>query len=118
MRIIKGIAASSGIAIAKAYHLSSPDLLFERTTIRNPELEIERLMNALDFSKKELKKIKNQTEKKLNNELAKIFSAHILFLNDPELINPIIAKIKTEKINAEAALYETANRFIDMFINM
>src|SRR5690625_3192427 len=115
MKIIKGIAASAGFAIAKAYHLSSPDFSFTKTTINNPSKEIERLHNALEATKQELHKIRQHTEESLDKEHAEIFSAHILVLNDFELINPIIEKIKMYKINAEYALNETANTFIEMF---
>ncbi len=39
----------------------------------------------------------------------------LLVLNDPELTATIEDKIKTEKINAEAALKETADMFVTMF---
>lgn len=117
MRKIKGIAASTGIAIGKAYHLSSPDISFEKNIIEDIEFEIDRLHHAIEISKKELETIRQNTEKKLDKEHADIFAAHILVLSDSELINPILKKIRTEKINAEAALDETANMYIDLFTN-
>ena len=51
-------------------------------------------------------------------EEAAIFNAHILVLNDPELISPIEDKIKTEQVNAEHALKETTDMFITMFEQM
>ncbi|GAA0589284.1 phosphoenolpyruvate--protein phosphotransferase [Virgibacillus siamensis] len=116
--MIQGIAASNGIAIAKAYLLTAPDLSFEKKTIDNPNTEVERLEKALDVSKDELEKIKAHTKKEIGDEHAEIFSAHLLVLSDPELINPIKEKIKTENVMAEAALDETANMFIDMFKTM
>ncbi|CDQ39104.1 phosphoenolpyruvate-protein phosphotransferase [Virgibacillus kapii] len=118
MSNVQGIAASSGIAIAKAYQLETPDLSFEKVSIDNPNEEIERLNKALEISKQELEKIKAHTKEAIGDEHAEIFSAHLLVLNDPELINPIKDKITTENVMAEAALDETANMFIDMFKNM
>ncbi|QTN00280.1 phosphoenolpyruvate--protein phosphotransferase [Sediminibacillus dalangtanensis] len=118
MNSIKGIAASSGIAIAKAYKLEVPELTFDKKNIENPEAEIERLDDALSVSKQELEIIKENARKSLGDEHAEIFSAHLLVLSDPEMINPIKDKIKSENVNAEAALDETANMFIDMFKNM
>lgn len=114
----QGIAASSGIAIAKAYRLATPDLSFEKVTIDNPNVEIERLNKALAVSTQELEKIKAHTKKEIGEEHAEIFSAHLLVLSDPELINPITEKIKSGNVMAETALDETANMFIDMFKNM
>ncbi|WP_406944662.1 phosphoenolpyruvate--protein phosphotransferase [Halobacillus sp. SY10] len=118
MTQLQGIAASSGIAIAKVYRLEAPDLSFDKKDIDQPEQEVKRLHEALDTSKSELEKIKEHTRKSLGDEHAEIFSAHLLVLSDPELIQPIEDKIKSENVNAEAALSETANMFIDMFKGM
>ncbi|WP_163526809.1 phosphoenolpyruvate--protein phosphotransferase [Halobacillus ihumii] len=115
---LQGIGASSGIAIAKVYRLEAPDLTFEKTKIDQPADEIMRLHDAIDISKSELEKIKEHTKKTLGDEHAEIFSAHLLVLSDPELINPIEDKIKSDDVNAEAALDETADMFINMFKNM
>lgn len=115
MKKLNGIAASSGIAIAKVYELKDPDLNFEKTSIDNPGQEIERLESALEVSRQELEKIKAHTLNELGEEHAEIFSAHLLVLGDPELINPIKDKINDDKVNAEAALDEVATMFIEMF---
>ncbi|UJL45264.1 phosphoenolpyruvate--protein phosphotransferase [Virgibacillus sp. NKC19-16] len=117
-KTIQGIAASPGIAIAKAYHLTAPDLTFEKRTIKNPNEEKERLDKALEISKQDLEKIKAHTKKEMGDEHAEIFSAHLLVLGDPELINPMKDKIDADNVMAEVALEETANMFIDMFKNM
>ena len=118
MTHLQGIAASSGIAIAKVYPLEAPDLSYSKQDIQQPEEEVKRLHEALDTSKSELETIKEHTKKTLGDEHAEIFSAHLLVLSDPELIQPIEDKIKSDNVNAEAALDETANMFIDMFKNM
>ncbi|WP_112181813.1 MULTISPECIES: phosphoenolpyruvate--protein phosphotransferase [Paraliobacillus] len=115
MSNIKGIAASNGIAIAKVYKLAAPDLSFEKKKVDDVEAEVERLSKALEISKTELEKIKENARKTLGDEHAEIFSAHLLVLSDPEMINPIKDKIKTDQVNAEFALDETATMFIDMF---
>lgn len=116
--MINGIAASNGIAIAKAYHLAVPDLSFDKTTVANAEEEISRLDAALEISKKELEKIRENARVSLGDEHAEIFSAHLLVLADPELINPVKDNVRNNNINAEAALDETATMFIDMFRSM
>ncbi|CQR46501.1 Phosphoenolpyruvate-protein phosphotransferase [Paraliobacillus sp. PM-2] len=118
MTTIKGIAASNGVAIAKAYKLEAPDLSFEEKVVDDVEAEVKRLNDALDISKKELEIIKENARKTLGDEHAEIFSAHLLVLGDPELINPIEEKIKTDKVNAESALNETATMFVNMFKSM
>ncbi|WP_102028630.1 phosphoenolpyruvate--protein phosphotransferase [Salirhabdus sp. Marseille-P4669] len=118
MQTLTGIAASNGIAIAKAYLLEAPELHFTKKAIENAEDEIKRLDQAIETSKSELEKIKEHAKQKLGDEHAEIFSAHLLVLSDPELIQPMHDKISSEKVNAEVALDETANMFITMFENM
>ncbi|OCA86050.1 phosphoenolpyruvate--protein phosphotransferase [Bacillus sp. FJAT-27225] len=118
MSSLKGIAASSGIGIAKAYRLVQPDLSFEKTVITEADKEIQRFQNALITSKKELEVIRDQANDKLGADKAAIFDAHLLIANDPELISPIEEKIKTEQVNAEYALKEVTDMFITMFEQM
>jgi phosphoenolpyruvate-protein phosphotransferase (PTS system enzyme I) len=112
---ILGIAASNGIAIAKAFRLESPKLIVEKTEITNIDQEVARFKQALETSKSELNAIKEHARKELGEDKAEIFAAHLLVLCDPELINPIIDKINSEQVNTEFALQEVAKTFIDMF---
>lgn len=113
-----GIAASDGIAIAKTYRLESPSLLFDKTTIEDPEAEIERLHAALTVSMQELELIKEQAEKQIGPKEAAIFGAHLMVLSDPELIGPITEKIKNDGVNAEFALQEVSDMFMEIFASM
>lgn len=118
MNVIKGIAASNGIAIAKAYRLVEPDLSFEKKTIEDLSLEITRLKDALNTSKTELEAIRDKASSELGADKAAIFEAHLLVLSDPELISQIEDKINSERVNAEQALKEVADMFIMMFEQM
>ncbi len=118
MGFLQGIAASNGIAISKAYKLVEPDFSFEKTTIDAPAEEIARFQSALQTAKAELEKIRDHAGTALGADKAAIFDAHLLVLSDPELISPIEDKIKTENVNAEHALKETADMFINMFESM
>ncbi|SEN32601.1 phosphoenolpyruvate--protein phosphotransferase [Mesobacillus persicus] len=118
MSFLHGIAASNGIAIAKAYRLVEPDFSFEQKKVDSAEDEIARFQAALYTAKGELDQIRIRADKELGADKAAIFEAHLLVLSDPELISPIEDKIKTEKVNAEHALKETADMFVSMFESM
>ncbi|WP_066367688.1 phosphoenolpyruvate--protein phosphotransferase [Neobacillus fumarioli] len=118
MTSLLGIAASNGIAIAKAYRLVEPDLSFEKKMIENPAAEIERFRQAMAKAKSELETIRDRAKVELGEDKAAIFEAHLLVLNDPELNSPIEDKIQSEKLNAESALKETADMFVAMFEQM
>ena len=115
---IKGIAASPGISIAKAFRLQDPDLTVIQSRVSNPGEEIIRFEKAIDKSRKELKVIQDYATKELGEDKAEIFAAHLLILEDPELINPIKDKIANDRVNAEFALNEVAVMFVSMFENM
>lgn len=114
-KVLNGIAASDGIAAAKAYMLVQPDLSFEEKTIDNPDAEIERLSAAVETSKQELEVIKQKATENLGAEEAQVFEAHLTILSDPELFGQINDKIKNDKVNAEAALKSVTDMFIQMF---
>ncbi len=115
---IKGIAASSGIAIAKAFRLENPELNIVKKQISDIDAEIAKLDNAIQVSNTELEKIRDHANAELGEDKAAIFSAHILVLNDPELVNPVKDKIKSESINADFAMNEVASMFVQMFESM
>lgn len=114
-KMLKGIAASDGIAAAKAYMLVQPDLSFSETSIDDPKAEIKRLDDAVEASKSELELIKQKATENLGEEEAQVFEAHLTILADPELLGQIKDKIKNDKVNAEAALKSVTDMFIEMF---
>ncbi|EGQ2837547.1 phosphoenolpyruvate--protein phosphotransferase [Staphylococcus pseudintermedius] len=116
--IIKGIAASDGVAIAKAYLLVEPDLSFSNEKTDQPEAEVQKFNEALNNSKIELTKIRNHAEEQLGADKAAIFDAHLLVLDDSELIQPIEEKIKNESASAPQALTEVTQNFITIFESM
>ena len=115
MKRLQGIAASNGIAIAKAYRLEHPDLTVEKQTIENPAEHVRRFQQALAKAKEELEAIRAHALKELGEDKAAIFSAHLLVLSDPELVQAVEQKIEQERVNAEFALHEVASMFIAMF---
>ncbi|WP_436853575.1 phosphoenolpyruvate--protein phosphotransferase [Staphylococcus caeli] len=115
---INGIAASDGVAIAKAYLLVEPDLSFDSEKITDVDAEIAKFNHAIETSKVELTKIRNNAEKNLGADKAAIFDAHLLVLDDPELIQPIEEKIKNEQVNAPTALSDVTGQFITIFESM
>ncbi|WP_369354599.1 phosphoenolpyruvate--protein phosphotransferase [Lysinibacillus capsici] len=118
MTQLTGIAASDGIAIAKAYRFVQPDLTFAKTTIHDIEAEQQRLAAALAKAEQELVIIRQQTFEKFSAEEAAIFEAHLLVVHDPELLGPINQKIADEAVNAEYALHEVSSMFVALFEGM
>ena len=115
---LQGIAASDGIAIAKVYTLTEPDLSFTKISVEDTDNEISRLEKALEVSTKEIELIKETALKNLGEEEAQVFQAHLMVLSDPELVGQVKDAITSQKVNAEHALKEVSDMFISIFAGM
>ena len=114
----KGTGASPGIALGRALVIEHSELVIEKKTIENIDEEIQKLESAVKVSKEELTKVKEKALDELGEHEAKIFEAHLLVLEDPELIGSAISKIRDEKVNADYALNEIKEMFVAMFESM
>ena len=65
---LQGIAASDGIAIAKVYTLTEPDLSFSKVSVEDTENEISRLEKALEVSNKLVKVLEDNGAKVVSQE--------------------------------------------------
>ena len=115
--MLKGIAASSGIAIAKVYKLQQPVLNIVKKECDSAE-EIAKFQAALTKTQSDIEQVKARAEGKLSDEELAIFDAHLMMANDPELASQIEEMIKNENCNAEYATENVANMMIAMFESM
>lgn len=115
MQTVKGIGASDGIAIAKAFLLEQPDLSVEITQSGEAKAEIGRLHDAIEQSRGEIQKIKAIASERLSEEEAEVFEAHLTMLGDPELLASYESAIKDDGLNAQSAVKKSADMFIQMF---
>ena len=117
-QIIKGIAASDGIGIAKAYLLIDPDLSFEKKTIDDPAAEYERVEKAFSASIADLATIKQNAKSRLSDEELEVFDAHIAILSDPEMKSQIKDEIESQHISAEEAMTDVTTNFANVLAAM
>ncbi|KAF1296282.1 phosphoenolpyruvate--protein phosphotransferase [Enterococcus sp. JM4C] len=115
VEMLKGIAASDGVAVAKAYLLVQPDLSFSKATVEDTAAEETRLDDALAKSTEELQAIREKAAQSLGEAEAQVFDAHLMVLSDPEMIGQIKQNIQDNKVNAESALKEVTDMYIGMF---
>lgn len=115
VEMLKGIAASDGVAVAKAYLLVQPDLTFSKTTIEDTAAEASRLDDALAKSTEELQQIREKAAQSLGEAEAQVFDAHLMVLSDPEMVGQIKQNINDNSVNAESALKEVTDMYISMF---
>ncbi|MET3089949.1 phosphoenolpyruvate--protein phosphotransferase [Enterococcus casseliflavus] len=115
VEMLKGIAASDGVAVAKAYLLVQPDLSFSKVSVEDTAAEEARLDDALEKSTAELQQIRDKAAQTLGEAEAQVFDAHLMVLSDPEMIGQIKQNVTDNKVNAEAALKEVTDMYIGMF---
>jgi len=116
--LIKGIPASPGIAIGKAFLYKEANLEILEKSILSKEEELERLIKGREIAKKQLEEIKESTLKKLGKDKADIFEGHITLLEDEELFSEIESKISDKKCTAEFALNEAIDEYANMLANL
>ena len=101
---ITGIAVSPGIAIGKVYLFEKKEIEINKCPCKNPEEEKAKLIEARDKTKEQLQKIRETTAKKVSEEKAAIFDAHITLLEDEDLLQEVNDIITDEKVSADYAL--------------
>ncbi|NLO92371.1 MAG: phosphoenolpyruvate--protein phosphotransferase [Elusimicrobia bacterium] len=111
MLIIKGIPASPGIAIGKAY-LFEDEVTVEHRQIQRDSVksEVKRFKDAVKMTLSDLDATEAKVLHMLGKQHARLIEAHRLILKDP-LITQEVARLITDKLlNAEFALSETLER--------
>ncbi|MDQ7096609.1 phosphoenolpyruvate--protein phosphotransferase [Desulfosporosinus sp. PR] len=116
----QGIAAASGYVLGPAYVLEDQQLQITRQTIPSDsiEIEVQRLEDSVSRAIREIAGIKEAARQRLGEDEAEIFTAQILVLEDPEYLGAIKEKIRSEKMNAEAAVQEITEQFLTLFADL
>lgn len=113
--MIKGIAVSSGIALAKAFVIKEAKIDVNQEKIQDIQIEIEKLENAVKTTAEQISTIKEKAKKNLSKEELALFDAHMMILQDPEFTDGIKEKIKSDSINGGFAIKTTVDTFAAMF---
>ena len=116
--MVIGIGASPGIALGNVLILKNKALIIEKKEIETPEIEINKFLEAIETSKKDLEKVRDKTLTELGQEEADIFEAHLMILEDPELIVNTISQIEKDNVNVEFAFDQIINQYIEIFESM
>lgn len=104
--VYKGILASPGIAIARAFVLVDDDPLMMPQKIYADDVkrEIGRYNHALSRVKEDMIKTKDKMLKVLGKQHARLIEAYLLILDDPMMNRDVIKMISVDKVTAEYAI--------------
>jgi phosphotransferase system enzyme I (PtsI) len=117
MNIIKGIPVSPGVVIGKVFVLDQIQTRVPYHVVSEADVpgELERLEAALEHARAELDADRIRAEQDLGPEPAKIFAFHLGLLQDPTLVDPVRARIVTERVTAAYAVAEAFRTLADRF---
>ncbi|MCX5793452.1 MAG: phosphoenolpyruvate--protein phosphotransferase [Elusimicrobia bacterium] len=117
MLIKKGVAASLGIAIGKAYILKEENILIEQKTIAPEKIkaEVKRFKEALEKTRLDLDALHNKILSVLGKQHAKLIDTHHLILQDPLITKEVPKLIVSRGMNAEFALSEILDQAEEQF---
>ena len=112
--MLKGIAASEGIGIGRAFLVEQQNITYETGPAGDPEQEKARLHRAIDDFVRETERLAEKLEQSLDPRDTEIIRGHITMLSDPFLIEQMDAGIAGGQ-SAEAAAESVLDLFKGIF---
>jgi len=116
MQRLKGVAVTDGATAGRAVLLTH-----RGQAVRFPvppeqvEREVERLQQSRDRSRVQLEGITARISQGLGSELAPLFEAQLLILDDPMLLGRALTLIREERVNAEWAIHRAFEEIEQVF---
>ena len=114
----KGKGVYGAIAIGGAKLFERQDEQVRRVHVDDVEKEFERFEAAKALATEQLSEIYEKALKEVGETHAQIFEVHMMMLEDDDYNESISNIIRTQSVNAEYAVAETADNFADMFAAM
>ena len=115
--MVKGIAASSGIAIGKVFKLESPVISVTNTLKGSVEEEKARFTSALEKTVSDINLVKERASANLSEDELAIFDAHLMMAQDPEYASQIVDMIG-EGNSADYSCKTVSDNMIALFESM
>lgn len=118
--VLKGAAASAGVADGKALLYLKKDLDVPSYDLSPDavEQEIKRFDHAIIRTRQQITEVRNKVAASLSEGEARIFDAHLMVLEDNALIEEVIAELRSAKKNVESCYKKVAQRYISFFNSM
>ena len=118
MYIYEGKSVFGGIAIGKISVYKKEERQVRRVKAADTEAEITRFRLAKAEAIRQLSELYEKVLREVGEENAAIFEVHQMMLEDAGYNDSIEDMIRTQGINAECAVADTADNFVGMFMEM
>ena len=109
----KGVSAGVGVGPLSFYHRETA--VINRRTVEDTEGEWSRFKGAQTKAIEQLGELEEKARAEAGDEAALLFETHQMMAEDLDYEEAIEAKIKEDKLNAEAAVEDVSAQFADMF---
>jgi phosphotransferase system enzyme I (PtsI) len=122
-KLMKGIAASPGVAMGKVCIHKDIFSHVPTYTIEDNQIgfEIQKLKKAMEEVEEEIRRDHDNIRRQLGYGGygdAEIFSTHLSILKDSHFLSEVFEKIATHRINAEAAVSSQILKYEEVFLKM
>lgn len=118
MITLHGKSVFKGIGIGRLLFYERREIKVVKKSIHNIDAEIKRFELAKESAILELQELYDISLSEDSKENAAIFEGHQLILQDEGFYNFVIDLILKQEVNAEFAVKETAEKYLDMFLSM
>jgi phosphotransferase system enzyme I (PtsI) len=104
-----GIGASPGIGLGPVFRFEREELAVRDIAIapENVEAELGRFHAALDASRHDLRRIRDSIAIEVGDEAARIYDAHLLLLDDPEMVRAVEEGVRGDRRTAASVFRST-----------
>ncbi len=118
--ILNGIAASPGVAVGPVFRLEPEELAVRESEIEAAGLETEvaSFRAALEASRRDLTAIRDGIAAELGENEARIYDAHLLILDDPEMISAVEKGVRERHRNAASVFQDVMGSVAAHFENL
>ena len=115
---IQGKGVSTGVAMGPLYFYTRAKSTIRRIKVTDTEAEWGRFKAAQAKAIEQLGELYEKALAEAGEEAAMLFETHQMMAEDDDYVESIENLIKEDKLNAEAAVTDTAAQFADMFAQM
>jgi phosphotransferase system enzyme I (PtsI) len=114
---LRGLGVSPGIAIGEVHLTKKVVFTTRKETISSEQVdaELKRLVEAIERTREQLVKIKDNVKDIVGEEHAFIFEAHLLILQDKSLHASLKEIVQKEKARAEWAISQVNEKYQGLF---
>ena len=115
---IQGKGVSTGVAIGPLYFYQRAQSTIRRYEVEDGDAEWARFKAAQAKAVEQLGELAEKARAEAGDEAALLFETHQMMAEDMEYEEAIQAAVQENRLNAEAAVTDTAAQFADMFAAM